>query len=298
MIRPMEPVLIQEVKPSPDYVYQVKWDGVRLITEIENNQVQMYTKKGHDRTNTYVEIKQEIVNKFAKQTKIVLDGEIIAWKEGKPDFFQVMKRDRLKEAWRIQTAIHTNPVYYIVFDLLCWQGKWITDQPLWKRQKILEREFHHGEYIQVCPTYDESEELIQLTRANNWEGIVCKEREGLYHLEEKHPSWLKYKNWKYITGTVIGVSIKSDLAYSILIVIKKENEYRYIGKVSSGLSVEEKQLITNWAREIAIPKSILAKPPQIQEEVIWTPPVLQVEIEFLEWTPDGTMRSAKCLGFK
>lgn len=294
----MEPVLVQKMEPKSDYLYQVKWDGVRIITEMEHNHVQMYTRNGKDRTNTYQEIKHEIINKFASQTKTVLDGEMIAWKGQKPDFFQVMKRDRLKDSLKIEAAVLHNPVNYIIFDVLCWQGTWLTDQPLWKRLERLEKEFQGGEYIQVCPSYDQADELIHLTKENNWEGIVCKERNGLYHIGEKHPTWQKYKHWKQITGMVVGISIKSNLAYSLLLALLDEGEYRYIGKVSSGLSVEEKQLITNWAREIAISTSVLKNPPKIVEDVIWTPPLLQVVVEFLEWTPDGTMRSPKCIRFR
>lgn len=286
------------MEPRSEFLYQVKWDGVRIMTEIEQNQVRMYTRNGKDRTDTYLEIKQEIVNKFASQTKTILDGEVIAWKGQKPDFFQVMKRDRLKDLLKIESAVRNNPVQYMVFDVLCWQGTWLIDQPLWKRLTLLENEFQSGGYIQVCPTYDQPEQLVQLTKENNWEGIVCKERNGLYHIGEKHPTWQKYKHWKQIIGTVVGVSIKSNLVYSLLMVLQDEGEYRYIGKVSSGLSVEEKQLITNWAKEIAIPKSILSKPPRVVDEVIWTPPLLQVVVEFLEWTPDGTMRSPKCIRFQ
>lgn len=294
-IQPMEPVLIKNIQEESGRIYQVKWDGIRLISHIDQGRVFLHTRKQKERTNIYPEIRNILIDKFASQTKTILDGEIISIKDGKPDFFQVMKRDRLKDSRKIAKVQSEIPVTYVIFDVLCWKGKWMLGSPLEERLQILE-EITSDEYLQICPSYQELSRIFHFTKENGWEGIVSKELDGKYYLGQKHPTWQKYKHWKQIIGEVIGLSIKQNQVYSLLIGIKEEDGWRLIGKVSSGLTSEDQRILTEWSLEQQS-DCVISHPPHMGDEVRWVIPSLQVQVEYLEWTPDGTMRSPKIIGF-
>jgi bifunctional non-homologous end joining protein LigD len=289
LIKPMEPVLSNQLPLDPNLIYQVKWDGIRILAKVENGNVVLHTRHGNIRSLIYPEIKDTISNKFAKQT-LYLDGEMIAINKGKADFFQVAKRDRMKTESKIKQYIYKIPVSYVVFDILQWND-WILEKPLYDRLSILQKIIEPSDKIQVCPTTSDGESLFHYTKNQGWEGIVVKEKSGKYHLGEKHPTWKKVKHFQYITATVLGVTLKSGSVYSLLLG-KKEGEYWvYIGRVSSGLNTEEKQILTSYSSSLSISHPVAVIPPFKEEEIRWFSPNMQVNIRFLEWTPEATLRN-------
>jgi bifunctional non-homologous end joining protein LigD len=206
MIKPMEPILSQELLTDSSYVYQVKWDGIRILAKIENGSVLLHTRHGNLRTEVYPEITRILTDKFAKKT-LYLDGEIITIHKGRPDFFRVAKRDRMKNASKIHQSISKIPVSYVLFDILKMED-WIIDKPLHERLSLLDKIVETSEKVQVCPTTTDGEAVFHYTRDHGWEGIVIKERDGRYHIGEKHPTWRKVKHFQHITASLLGVTLK------------------------------------------------------------------------------------------
>ncbi|MCH5585504.1 DNA ligase [Shimazuella sp. AN120528] len=289
LIKPMEPILSRELLLESKYLYQVKWDGIRILTKIENGKVNLHTRHGNIRTAIYPEITSILANRFAKQT-VYLDGEIIALQNGKPNFFLVAKRDRIKTESKIERSISKIPVNYVVFDVLR-NDHWLVDKPLYQRLSILQNILDESEKIQICPTTEDGKTLFEFTKELGLEGIVIKEREGKYHIGEKHLTWRKVKHFQYINASILGVTFKSGSVYSLLLGIKVEGNWKYIGRVSSGLSSEEKRILTVYSSSLAIPDPVTNIPLFREEEIRWFTPNIQTKIRFLEWTPDKTLRN-------
>jgi bifunctional non-homologous end joining protein LigD len=290
LIKPMEPVLSKELTLGDKYVYQVKWDGIRILAKIEHGNVLLHTRKGNIRTNVYPEITSILANKFAKQT-IYLDGEMIVLRNGKADFFLAAKRDRMKTDSKIERAINKVPVSYVIFDILQKEDIWLIDQPLTERLTILEDSVPTSEQIQICPTTEDGQALFDFTEINKWEGVVIKEKEGKYHIGEKHSTWRKVKHFQYIIAYLLGVTLKSGSVYSLLLGIENEGNWKYIGRVSSGLSSEEKSILTTYSSSLSIPNPVAKIPFFREEEIRWFLPTMKAKIRFLEWTPDATLRN-------
>jgi bifunctional non-homologous end joining protein LigD len=286
----MEPVLSKQLLVHPDYVYQVKWDGIRILSKIEQDNVILHTRHGNIRTHTYPEITQLLLNQFAGKS-IYLDGEMISIYQGKSDFFQVLKRDRLKTPSKIEPAVRRIPVCYMVFDIL-YDDQWVTDKSFHERNEILNSIISPTDQFQLCPTTTDGEALFSYTKEQGWEGIVAKKRAGKYHIGEKHTTWRKIKHFQHLESTILGVTLKSGKVYSLLLGTKKnDEEWHYIGRVSSGLDTEEKKLLTEYSKFLQIPTPVALIPPFHEEEIRWFFPDIHVEIRFLEWTPDRTLRS-------
>lgn len=296
--RPMEPVLANEIPTDNNYLYQIKWDGVRIVALVESGEVRLYTRHQKPREAIYPEIANKISNKFAKQT-IVLDGEMISVREGKPDFFQVVRRDRMRDRQKILSAQSRIPVTYMVFDILFWQDQWLWDVPLSERLELLEEVVETNEQIQITPSTEDGQNLFDWTDERGWEGIVVKEKSGIYTPNLKNPTWKKVKHFHEIDATILGVTLKGGKVYSLLLGKSEESAFRYIGRVSSGLNQSEIQLLTEYSRELAVPltNQILGLPKFREEEIRWFPPTLKGTVRFMEWSPDGHLRSPSIVRF-
>lgn len=295
LIRPMEPVVGEKVIQKDTWLYQIKWDGVRLLSYIGQDQVHLATRKGSDRTATYPELVKALQER--ELPSAILDGEVIALEKGKPSFYRLLKRDLSKDKKRQAALEREIPVYYIVFDLLYLNGRWLTDQPLEERLARLKEICPSSDRIQLCESYDDGEALFSVTQEHGLEGIIMKERMGKYHLGKKHPTWQKLKHYRQLEAQVVGVTLRDGRVNALLLGKKQDQDWVYIGGVASGLSAEELRLLTEWLPQLAEKEPVVINPPPITNGC-WVTPVLTVTVQYLEWTPEGTLRTPSIIGFK
>jgi bifunctional non-homologous end joining protein LigD len=230
---------------------------------------------------------------------LILDGEMVALKESRPDFFQIMKRDRLKNEGKIKHLIPSIPAYYVVFDILYMGNEWMTAKPLCERLHRLEflKKKMDSPLIQICTTFESPDLLLEFTKQEGWEGIVMKEREGRYHIGEKHTTWRKFKHYKMIEATVVEVELRSNSVHSVLLGIEEEERWKYIGKASLGLRHSEMDTLFRWAQSIMRDYGLIDLPSYKGKNILWVNPLLKVKVRYLEFTPDGTLRSPVIQGF-
>lgn len=292
-IRPMEPVLSERVVEGADRLYQVKWDGVRILSHVERGSVRLWNRRQRERTETYPELVAAIGETAADDA--LMDGEVVALdpETGKPDFFRVLKRDLAR---RTRPGLMERiPVYYVVFDLIYLNGKWLIDLPLEERLEQLARILPESARIHFCDSYEDGEALWERTGKQGMEGIVIKERQGRYHVGRKHPTWLKVKHFRQLEAVVVGVTLRQGRVNSLLLAREEEGSYTYIGRASSGLDQEHIEALTRalpHIRREAPPTALSPVPPSAK---IWVEPVIQARIRYLEWTPDGTLRNPSIL---
>ena len=131
-----------------------------------------------------------------------------------------------------------------------------------------------------------------------WEGIVSKKINSKYYPGKNHNEWFKHKISRKILAAVCGVNWKNDSPYSLLLGILKENQWIYIGRVSSGLSQKDWQIIKEYAvkykkEECPFNKTVAWE----KQQVTWLTPSLTCWVAFLEWTNDGVLRNPRIIGF-
>jgi bifunctional non-homologous end joining protein LigD len=300
-IKPMEPVLVSQPFDDPRYLYQIKWDGIRIITYLSSEGIELRTKNGRLRTAQYPEL-LTVKDCFAGKNAI-LDGEaIVLGRQGIPSFHRILQRDLRK---RVTSEIMSaNPVVYLVFDLLYLNNQFVTGLPLAERQKLLQKHLRPVGHIFLCQNYSCGEELFQIMEEKGMEGIVAKEKSGLYHCGEKNRTWQKIKCFRTMEAILGGVALKDGHISALLVGLKSGGEkqsLQYIGKVSSGLRQSDLQQLQ---RVMAIygdnndNKSPFAGNPRPEkgEKLIWLPPFLLVKIQYLELTEKGVLRNPVFLG--
>jgi len=133
---------------SPEYCFEVKWDGVRALAAVDETGWRVWGRERADYTARYPEL--EVLRRLPAGT--LVDGELAAFDaEGRPDLGQLLRRHGLTDPWRIRKAQHWCPVRYVLFDLLYHGGRCLMREPLVRRREVL---------AEVCEKLDAAEVQI------------------------------------------------------------------------------------------------------------------------------------------
>lgn len=294
VIRPMEPVPVDEPFDDPAWIHQIKWDGIRLLAYAEGSGVRLYTRRGQDRTESYPELAGA---RLAKAETVVLDGEVVAIdSKGRPSFQRIMRRHM--RARHRSTGAAEISIDYVVFDLLYLDGQWLFEVPLLERQALLQDRVNWDTGVHPCDNHTSGKELFHATGQLGLEGIVSKERNGRYHSDRKHPTWRKIKHFQQLDAVVIGVVLKQGRANALLTAAYLEDELTYIGRVATGLSMEELGLFTDLAARSEAPRPLLLNEGYARERNIrWLDVRPVVRVRFMGWTEQGLLRAPVVVGF-
>ncbi len=285
-LQTMDPVLHREVFESSDFLYQVKWDGVRMLAAVSGKNVSLRNRKGNQRTAQYPEL--NTLPQLINSDSAVLDGEIIVFQDGKPSISCVMQRDLAKSPLTISRLTKTNPIAYMVFDLLYCDGKDLRQEILTNRIARLQELFENREYLFQVESFAEGKKLFEAVDDSGLEGIVAKRKNSFYLPGKNHRDWYKTKCLKTQNCLVVGYTLKGNAINALLLAVIKEGEFIYAGKAANGLSSEQ---LNTLSKEL--PKLKTGKSPfhdKTQQGHYYVEPHLAVLVEFLEWTDQFHLR--------
>jgi len=288
-ITPMEPVSVEKPFDDERYLYQVKWDGIRILSSITPAGVSLRTRRGNVRTAAYPELAG--LRDCLQKNSAVLDGEVIVFGEkGIPSFNRVLKRDLAGRATKELQVKY--PAVYVVFDLLFINDRILTDTPLLKRQEILAESLRPSANIVICDSYDKGTDLFHIMEQKGMEGIVAKEKEGVYHPGQKHKTWLKVKCKRETDALVGGITLENGRITSLLLGIAQEDELLYAGRALTGLNNKDLYQLGKIAQEYGSAVSPFQQPPRIERrlQTVWLPPLLTARVQFSEWSEHGLLR--------
>ncbi len=305
-IPPMEPLSTKTLIEGPEWIHQIKWDGIRGLTyysSIPSNgsQLRIFTKKRRERTEFYPEL--HILKDIIKGRNAVLDGEMVVLEEdGKPSFQLCLVRERVGNLHRLPYYMRNYPVVYIIFDILYLDDQPLTDLPLIQRMELLRKTISTEANITVTDDFRDGSGLFNLMKQKNWEGIVSKKEDSPYLPAKNHKAWFKYKTMKKILAAVCGIQWKDNLPNALILGMHREDKWIYIGKASLGLSQDDLKLLKDYSavmEEAECPffKTTGRDGPGWTDSITWLEPQITCWISFLEWTNDGMLRHPKILGF-
>jgi bifunctional non-homologous end joining protein LigD len=292
--KPMEPIAARSVPQSENYLYQVKWDGVRLIAHTGNGRLLLHNRKLLERTHHYPEL--NCLQAFSAAGAI-LDGELVALKDGRPSFPLVLQRDlAVPDPGKVRRLMSSIPVIYMVFDILWYNGRALLSLPLIDRQELLAEVLPANDYINRVENFQEGVFLFEAVKNNKTEGIVAKERESNYYPGKKLPLWQKIKVRQKQLVTVGGYTIKEGQINSLLAGAYLNGRLIYLGRVAAGLSARDLAELTCFLKASERPVSPFANKTAAIDQV-WVEPRLTMLVEFQEWTADLHMRQPVVKGF-
>ncbi|PFH91093.1 non-homologous end-joining DNA ligase [Bacillus sp. AFS088145] len=297
-IFPFEPISSDIVPIGPEWISQIKWDGTRILTYFDGKEVKLFNRKLNDRTNIFPELTD--IKSYSTAKSIILDGEVIALDQnGNPSFHEVMRRDGIRRMDRIDSAIEAVPIFYMIFDILFYNGEWVTQLSLQERQNLLSEAVHPNKQIQLVPNNTDGVALFEVAKQHNLEGIVCKNINSKYLINGKHNAWQKVKNYKDVIAVIGGVTYRSGIVNSILVgLYNEDNQLVFIGHVGTGkLTKSEWKDLTTVINKIKIENNPFSSQPKRVKEIQWIQPLLTVKVQFIEWTEGHSLRQPSIQAF-
>lgn len=287
---PFEPIRGEVIPEGDNWVAQVKWDGVRMLTYCDGMKTQLINRKGNERTAQYPEFVE--VSAYCRAKTVILDGEMIAIADGKPSFHEIMRRDSVRREQGIRFAAGQVQAIYMIFDILFADGKWVTDQPLGMRQQLLHELIIPSDRVQVVPNVADGSRLFSIMQERGWEGIVCKKLDSPYLIGGKDGRWQKFKLARDLYAAIGGVTLRGGIVNAILLgVYDREGHFIYIGHAGTGKwKARDWRELTEKISELTVSERPFHNIPERVKGALWVKPTLTVKVEYLEWTPGGTMR--------
>jgi bifunctional non-homologous end joining protein LigD len=303
-ISPMLATLGSETSldPAVDWAFEMKWDGIRAIAEVDGGMLRLLTRNGNDVTAAYPEL-AEITDAVAAPA--VLDGEIVAMdSRGRPDFGRLQNRMNLTKRADIERAVRDYPVHLLLFDMLEYDGERLLRLTYDERRARLIEVVRPTKRVQVPPAFDGSLDTAVRTSAElGLEGVMAKDRRSSYLVGRRSPSWVKIKHHLMqevvVAGWKPGQGRRSDTVGSLLLGVPDVDGLRYVGKVGTGFSDKELDSITARLRSMEVAESPLHGIPRPDaRNARWVTPELVAEVEFGEWTHTGRLRQPSWRGWR
>lgn len=179
------------VPSGPDWRHEVKWDGIRLLAEVRDGGLRLFTRSERDVTPAF----PELTGLAAVANDLLLDGEAVSLTGGGPhNFSEVVSRIHTSSARRGEELARAYPVTYLVFDLLRLDGLDLRELPWQHRRAALEDLLNPRPSWQVSPVYEDGAQLLAATADQDLEGIISKRVTAPYLSGQRSTDWLKFSH--------------------------------------------------------------------------------------------------------
>jgi bifunctional non-homologous end joining protein LigD len=288
-LQPMLATLTDAPFDDPGWVFEDKYDGFRMIAEIKNGKVALYSRNGKIISRNYIEVAKALEG---VEADAVIDGELVA-----------IGRDGVSHFQLLQNALrHEAKLLYCAFDLMFENGEDLRKRPLLERKERLKA---------VLP----SDKLIEFSRhrkANGTkffaeaerkglEGIMAKRADSAYASGSRTADWLKIKTAKRQEVVVAGFTAPKrtrPFFGALVLAVREDDTWRYIGHVGTGFSHKALEELHAKLVKLKVPKSPFAGRVKDERVTTWVRPSLVAEVRFAEWTGKGELRQPVYLGLR
>jgi bifunctional non-homologous end joining protein LigD len=288
-----------------EWAVEMKWDGVRALAFIESGQVRLVSRAGQDISATYPDLAG--LGRAVTGGQALLDGEIVAFTDGRPDFEALQPRMHVASADAAFRLSATIPVTYLAFDALQADGVRLTPLPYLERREILSTLISNGPRWLAPPNFPgpDLDAVRAASVANGLEGVVAKRLDSVYEPGARPGSWLKVKNQLsqevVVAGWKPGQGNRTGLVGSLLVgVHSASGALLYAGHVGTGFSDPVLRMLTRRLDALRRPDSPFdgPVPPEYARPAVWVEPRLVIDVEFHRWTRAGRMRAPAYRGLR
>jgi len=289
-IAPMLCTLTREPVDDPDYLYEVKWDGYRILSYVNKGKAKLDSRSARDYTGRYPVIIEALLG---LGHDAVIDGEVVVFNDaGLPDF----------DALQLYNG-HSTPIAYCVFDLLWMDGYDLMHLPLETRKTLLQDLIRERPVFRFSESFDNGPQLYKEMLRRDLEGIVAKKKGSAYVPDSRGMDWLKTPTRKRQEFVIGGwaESDKNRSFKSLLFGAYNKGRLEWIGRSGGGYREKDMPGILKQLKRLEITRSPFANPVLDTKGAVthWVKPELVANFEFATWTKSGRIRKpATFLGFR
>jgi len=289
-VEPMLATLADHPFSDPNWLFEIKWDGVRALARIENGALALRSRNSIDITKRYPELVSLPSALAARQA--ILDGEIVALDaQGHSSFERLQERMHVRAP--SESLVAQIRVVYFAFDLLYCDGYDLREAPLLERKQLLQRLLYTSERFRYADhQLEHGKELFTLAEQNGLEGIVAKRAESPY-VSDRSPYWVKLKITKTVDAVVGGWTEARTSALpfgSLLLGLYQGKRLRFIGHVGTGFDGEKLENLSSRLKALTAPACPFDTVPETNEKPSWVSPVLVARVKFSGWTQEHVLR--------
>ncbi len=288
LFTPIKPMLLSmgnndEIDDNPEWIYDIKWDGWRIILHKEGDRVEVFTRHGNNVTAKFPELLT--VGQSIKEHTAIIDCEGVVLRNGISVFDDFAYRGRLSNKDKIKEAALTHPSTFIAFDVLA-TDKSHMNEPLVNRKERLASIIEPSSNLLITPSVmGNGNDIFQLTKDKGMEGIVGKRSNSTYKTNHRSHDWLKFKNFKVMDTVILGYK---ENPFTMIVGVQSNSKYRPVASVEFGFKPEEKTAFRKIAKQIVT---------KIERDVTWVEPTLNCKVQYLEKTNTGSLRIVSFKGF-
>jgi len=276
---------------ATQYAFEGKFDGYRLLVEVDHGRLRLQSRSGRDVTGEYPQL--ESLAADLADHDVILDGEVVALDaHGVPNFSEMQNRVR---ATRIE---------FWAFDILRLDGRSLLRAKYRDRRKVLET-FSAGTNLIVPPLIEgDGPAALEYSRTKKWEGVVAKKWDSTYHPGRRSSAWIKDKNWNtqeiVIGGWREGNGGRSSGIGALLMGIPGDGGLQFVGRVGTGFSDKELSRLKAILAPLHTDDSPFDPPlPRLETKgVTYVRPELVGEVRYGEWTSDERLRHPSWRGLR
>lgn len=307
MIKPMLAEPVNEPFDDKDWVFEVKWDGVRalLFQNRSRGIKEIQSRKGSEITHRYPEIAGAIGSAVTFKDSIVLDGEIVVLdKEGIPDFQRHQSRMNVDSKKDIEHLSREAPATFFIFDILYLDGKSLERLDFVERRAILQQVIERGSNrIRISDYIEEDgKALFENAIKSRLEGIVAKYKYSKYQRGSRSSAWLKIKGALtqdcVVIGYTPGEGNRQGYFGSLILAAHHNGKLRFVGHTGSGFGFDQLEGTLEMMQELRAESCPIDHVPYVNRPPMWLRPELVAEVKFNGWTRETIMRAPIFVRFR
>ena len=306
-LAPMLASVGTEVPTSGDWIFEPKYDGIRILASATKDGVALITRNGLDKSRQFPEI-VEALDALRRRARrpFVVDGEVVAMRGDEPVRFQELQgRMHVADAAAIKTHRTNAPVALFLFDMLLDGKKSLVEEPLPVRRQRLSALMSLGASDHALRISDESSDgpsMLEEARRRGWEGIMAKRADAPYRPGERTRDWLKLKIDRrqefVVGGWTEPRNSREHFGALLLGYYDDEGTLVYAGHNGTGFTRASLLDMSRRLSRVERQTSPFTPTPRTNERAHWVKPAIVVEIKFNEWTTDGKLRQPVFLGIR
>src|SRR5437899_8804820 len=296
-VEPMKAKLVEKPPATGDWIYELKFDGIRLIAVRADKKVSLLSRNQNDLSARFPEIVEAIKNLAAREC--VIDGEVVALDDEGRSSFQLLQA--------LQMEGRKSPVYFYAFDLLQLDGKSLLGLQLEARKKFLEELCAGaGDPIRYSGVIGgDAKRLLEEVERRGLEGLIGKQRNSVYEPDRRSGAWIKLKcvnEQEFVIGGYTPPQGARKHFGAILVGYYDNNKLVFAGKVGTGFTARSLATLHKkfqaeerpYCLFVDLPSKqngewVQGITPSIMKKTHWINPKYVAEIKFAEWTRDGNL---------
>jgi bifunctional non-homologous end joining protein LigD len=295
---PMGATLADQLPKGAEWIFEVKWDGVRGLVFIDDGALSIYTRNNNRCERQYPEL--QVLPHYIDAEQAILDGEIVVLdSKGVSHFELIQPRIHSQDANSIAKMGQKNPVHLFVFDLLYLDGYDLRRVPMVERKRLLEKIVKPFPLLRVSDHFENAgEDLLDAARQSGLEGLLAKSTTSVYE-SRRSRNWLKLKLTSEQEFVIAGYTPGEREHFgSLALGYHEGGKLHYAGNVGTGFNA--RNLAELWAllEPLKIAKMPFAVADKIPKGTLWVKPKLVAQIKFANWTGDRKLRAPVYLGLR